>query len=432
MAGVGDKFMALVDEFLVAYPLVGGGTGLAPESLRFATAKLLLHKRLLLRNASIEHSGWPGKGAAKLAAILLVLFVQEVLARNQVSVLGIPSDSFYEIIVFIVQRSPGVMRNDLMSALDEVDQERCTVELARSLEFDRLWSTADARSASSLESVEEAPQEEALGWSHSSLESMLLEDSLVPECAQGLEDDLIELHELAAPAAPIFRQKLSARSLRFRMVCAAGPVIWFLALEFIAVTRVYGKAAAQVVLHTSILVVGCSVAAASFPSNLASQQRFTLLPTIMTTLSVVAASFLDFARRSEAHVNSACQLVHLALCLATVCAWASAAISSYRRQYSWSHVRGVLCAEGVAFLLATAAFRWFGPPPSYPPGNVPFEIAVLRGIAPLMWSAMLTSGLRQRIAQFANNHLGWNHVTIYLGEVKEETFNGGGEPRKVR
>ena len=167
------------------------------------------------------------------------------------------------------------------------------MELARSLEFDRLWSTADARSASSLESVEEAPQEEALGWSHSSLESMLLEDSLVPECAQGLEDDLIELHELAAPAAPIFRQKLSARSLRFRMVCAAGPVIWFLALEFIAVTRVYGKAAAQVVLHTSILVVGCSVAAASFPSNLASQQRFTLLPTIITTLSVVAASFLD-------------------------------------------------------------------------------------------------------------------------------------------
>ena len=64
------------------------------------------------------------EGAAKLAAILLVLFVQEVLARNQVSVLGIPSDSFYEIIVFIVQRSPGVMRNDLMSALDEVDQER--------------------------------------------------------------------------------------------------------------------------------------------------------------------------------------------------------------------------------------------------------------------------------------------------------------------
>ena len=81
------------------------------------------------------------------------------------------------------------------------------------------------------------------------------------------------------------------------MACVAVSVIWFLAYEFIAVTRLYGKGAAQVVLHASTVVFGTSVAAASFPSDLASQKRFTLLPSGVTALSVLAATTLTQERQ---------------------------------------------------------------------------------------------------------------------------------------
>jgi hypothetical protein len=414
-----DEFTAVVDGFLATNPLACSGASLAPESIRFAAAKLLLRQRLLARNCRIEDSSWPGLGAANLAAIMLVLFVKEVLASNQRSVFGIPQEDFYELILQIIQQR-GVSREDFVAALCEVDQDRCATGVANSPELLNLWPVGESvRTASSVESVQPALQAEAQGWGRP---SMSTDDSLVPEFAHDLQESLAAQVGLVKPAVSILRQKLSARSLRFRMACAAVSVMWFLACEFIAVTRLYGKESAQVVLHASTVVFGTSVAAASFPLDLASQKRFTLMPSCITALSVLAATTLEFFHRSEAHVNGFCKLVHAALCVMVVAAWSSAAVLSYQGAYTWNLARAVNCVEGGAFLLANTGLRYLGPPPSYPPGNVSFGIGVLRGIVPLTWSAMLTPAFRRRIAEFATSHLGWNHVIISLNEVKDPSM----------
>ena len=163
---------------------------------------------------------------------------------------------------------------------------------------------------------------------------------------------------------------------------------------------------------------GTCVAACFFPSDLASQKRFTLLPSCVTALSVCAATYLEFCYRSEAHVNAPCTCIHAALCLVTSAAWSSAAVLSALGCYTWSAVRLVYLFDGGAFLLASVLLRSLGPPSSYPPGNIPLPAALCRAAFPLALSAAITPARRLRAAALADG-AGWNHVVLNLDEVKK-------------
>ena len=77
---VETRFLA-VDEYVAAYPLVGRDA-LSPNCVRLAAAKILLHQRQV-KSTGNANTPWPEEGAKQLAAILLVIFVQECLVHSQ-------------------------------------------------------------------------------------------------------------------------------------------------------------------------------------------------------------------------------------------------------------------------------------------------------------------------------------------------------------
>ena len=405
-AAVEDEFMKLVDEYIQTYPLADGGA-LSRNCVRLAAGKLLLHKRQQQSGGPRAH--WPGEGAARVAAILLVLFVQECLVNSQQAILGFDEAEFYEILSNLVRKA-GVKREELVAELIDVDKEGSATQLASSNELGELWAgdgTADAgglrrRAVTSLQAVKEAP-DETIEWS---------DDTLLPET---LSDT--RLPGIASSAAPLYRRKLFLRSLRFRMACAVVSLVWFFAVEFICISRVYGKDFAQVALFCTTSSFGTTVTVASFPRDLASHKRFTFLPCCVTAFSVCIAAYLQFFYRSQSHVNFACTVVHAIVSVLAPAAWASAAVLSGRGWYTWRAARGVLFSDGATFLLGTIALRALGPPPAYPPGNISYNVALFRAIVPLVWSAILTPDRRVRFAELADR-AGWNHATLYLREIK--------------
>ena len=278
----GDEFMSLVDEYVAAYPLASRGA-LSANCVRIAAAKLLLRKRLQRQakaGTTVDRRiAWPGEGAAKLAAILLVLFVQECLVENQTAILGVGVQAFYRIMSALVRESQ-VSREELMAELIQVDDEGSATTFASSAEVAKLWSDPAAAvhaarggvgAAAALQVVKEVLDEKN-EWS---------DDSMLPESA--MEG---QLAGKALTTKPLLRRKLFLRSMRFRMACAGVSVLWFFAVEFICVSRFYGEGLAHAVVFVTASSFGTLIAAASFPNDLSSRRRFTLLPSAVTAIGV--------------------------------------------------------------------------------------------------------------------------------------------------
>ena len=144
-----SAFDELLDEYIRQHPV--HTEALTPAEVRFAAGKFLLSK-----SKRIGVIAWPGDGAARLAAILLVLFV-EGLASSQSSVLGIATPELYTLMERAV-RDGGVSRAELLRHTTVVDRVGNAVLLAQSDELRRLWleqPSARDGSGSSLPSVSE-------------------------------------------------------------------------------------------------------------------------------------------------------------------------------------------------------------------------------------------------------------------------------------
>ena len=408
-----DAFVTLVDEYIDTYPLTARGS-LSQNSLRIVAAKILLYKRSMMKPPEERSQSWAGEGMVRFAAIMLVLFVQECLAHNRKSILGLVAQDWYELLSNVVRQS-GMTREELMVELIDVDLEGSATQLASSAVLSKLWTDATDEPEVEKDVLQDVTEASCEEWES--------EDAMLPETAKRNKALAASDHgpdRAGLPAAPLFRAKLFRRSHRLRMACAAGAIIWFLAFQFATIERLYGKDVAQVALFTMSLGFSSIMTAAYFPTDLAAHRSFTLLPAGLTSLVVWAGVTVSFFVKTKSHVNLPCKLVHAAICLTTAAAWSSAFVLSLLGRYTWSACRVQYTVDGAAFLVGVLALRALGPPPAYPPGNVSLVVALLRGAFSVTVALTFTPELRTRLAALANS-TGMHDVTVQLGDIKQPT-----------
>ena len=398
--------MRLVDEYVEEYPLTVQDSP-SHNGVRIVAAKLLLHRRMTQQQAGGEQAiSWPGEGAARTAAIMLVMFVQECLTHGCKKVLGVGAQDFYEILASII-REGGVGREELMAELIEHDREGSATQLASSAQFARLWSEGEAQMQAVRDAMSDA------GWS---------DDRMLPESARSACEAARDKRDITDSATPLYKRKIFMRLFRVRMVSMTIVAAYFLAAGRLQVSR------------EATFVFGTTIHIASWPTDLRGASRFTQLPACSTALVVCFVTYRAYFYTSETHVNAACSCVHALLCVVSAGAWMSGGLLSILEIHSWWAVRTSLVVDGAAFLIAVLALRWLGPPPSYPPGNVPFPVAVLRACFSFAYAAWLTPANRLRTAAFADR-LGWNRVTMNLGDLRkpdDEAVPAYGESEGVR
>lgn len=354
-----DPFMRLVDEYIGGYPLVS--SSISHNNLRLVAAKLLLYQRMKRKSSATSVEQWPGSGAARLAAIMLVLFVQECLAGNQRTVLGVAVSEFYEILSVEVVRKAGVTRDALMWELIEVDQEGTAIQFASSNEITKLWQNEEPYEVK-LKAVKES-SDDAAEWS---------DNTLLPETAR------------EAKLPQIVTRKLTQRSRRFPIVLCASVSTWLVAW-FLSSQIVIAKDLVVTLIFGVSCSLGTTIAAALFPNDLASvNRRITLWPCCITAVSVCAVVGNEMQQNLEKmsadNLNPACRAVTVAMSVIFMCAWTSGAVLSALESYSWRNVRLVFLADGLAFVLGATSLRVLGPPDSYPPSDSRFGVSLLRGL----------------------------------------------------
>ena len=145
-----SQFSMILDEYIACHPVTT--PALSEADVRFATAKYLLSRR---RGGVV----WPGENAARLAAILLILFV-ELLASSAITILGLGQEELYALMERAV-REGGVSRDELVRTTVATDLVGNAVTLAQSDQLRRLWEPSRREgsgregSGSSLHSVSE-------------------------------------------------------------------------------------------------------------------------------------------------------------------------------------------------------------------------------------------------------------------------------------
>lgn len=412
-APIESAFMSLVEEYIAAYPLTAQGS-LAHVSVCIVAGKLMLHRRMMKQTNS-QPALWAGEGSVRVAAIMLVLFVQECLVHNRKSILGFIAQDWYELLSAVV-RDSAITREELMVELIDVDLEGSATQLASSAVLSKLWDhTTETPEPPTLHPVTEASGEERESDNAHST-------GMLPELATRSEPHTVSAREprLASPAAPIYHATLFRRTLRLRMACTACTIIWIVSIQFHALERFFGKDVEQVAPFCLTILFSQVATAAYFPTNLADHSNFTNIPAGITALMVWVGVTVAFFFKSESQVNLACKGVHGVLCLATGLAWSAAFVLSLRGEYTWRSSRLIFLFDGVAFGVGTLALRALGPPPSYPPGNVSLEVAFLRAFVSVALSCALMPAVRQRLAALAK-HAGLWDVTVNLGDLKDAT-----------
>jgi len=148
-----DQFDDLLDQYLAAHPATTGA--LSSADVRFAAGKCLLMK---------SRCRGPLPGDSRLAAVLLVLFAETLVANQgggqNRSMLGMDQTELFEMLERSV-REGGISQDELLRATIAVDLKGHGLQLSQSNQLRRLWksgtSVPEVRegSGSSLLSVDE-------------------------------------------------------------------------------------------------------------------------------------------------------------------------------------------------------------------------------------------------------------------------------------
>ena len=379
-AGFEQRFFTIVDEYLHAHPLQSAA--LDAESLRELTAWILFR----------QHEGGDSgptpaldRGAAWLVAALLVLLVEEGLARGETRVLGVELEALYGLTAALV-RDERVEHSEVCEVLATLPNGGRTLDVVRDRQSAaQLWQGAGDGGTRG---------------------------------GTGVASPML-VTSAGTVVVPAVRLKLAARFAHLRSWLFGIVVAPFVPIRAF---QLLGDADGSADVPFFVLTLFASVLlfASCFPgTNDANNPAFSafMFPASGGLVIFTAIeSFHSYVYRVEPDVNDACRWVHLLLILGQMASKYTLCIAIFMHHAGWGLLRRVLACDGLLGLLSTLAYRVLGPPEVYPPGNVTFNMAIVRGLMFLMLSLVLTPSTRARAAALANR-AGLNHVELKLREV---------------
>ena len=355
-------FLELVQLWIKAHPV--STSAVSPANVALAAAKILLKQ---------SNRNWMASANANLAAILLVLFVNEGLQAERrrdsegvegdgdPQILGIGMSEVFEMVETIISAN-AITRTELLSSVAAVDKLGTTTEFVCSQQLAAvLFAHKDARTM-------QPPQRGERPSTRLSLRSVWARREAAWE--------LVQVHEMIA--------------ITFGFVVA-----------FWTSSRMSSGMGRTVVVAAVSLIGWCTIAVI-FPSA-ATTPGFARLSTPLVVAHGLATLFVVcYNYMTASHVNRACEAVHALLCLAVGLNSGQSLARLYRRRrcgqgYGWIHVRTTLAIDGLSFVAATLALRWVGPPQVYPPGQVQFHSALARGFTTLGLAVVGTQSNRHRV-----------------------------------
>ena len=113
-------------------------------------------------------------------------------------------------------------------------------------------------------------------------------------------------------------------------------------------------------------------------------------------------------------MNSTCSLVHLTAAPSSSAYGLSESIY-VRARLSWQ-VRAACMSSKAQLSCSARSCCVYLAPSRYPPGNMSFVAALARGVLPVLLGGFILTPQNRIKFQLAN-HLGFNHVTLSLGEL---------------
>ena len=340
-----QEFAEIVRSWIEAHPVSTSALGKA--HIQLAAAKILAKK---------SGRNWLVTANARLAAVLLVLFVHEGLQRsesgtgNEPQILGIGMSELY-------------------------DMSRDVITTAKISRFELL-------------------------------------DAMVDIDTLGAATDLIQTNQLAAALFPstrvLARKGPSLRSLWAGRAHAKDfvDVVWLIVVTFGLVIAFWTSSLKweDPIMSRTTLVSICTwtgffTVAVVFPAETMPRAGLRLFtPLILThgliTPTVVWHNYFHGA----AHANDACRAVHALLCIVVAVnglqSITRACLLQRCTTYGWGSIRATLAADGIAFVVATLLMRCLGPPAAYPPGLVRFGGALARGLMTIAIALVGTPSVR--------------------------------------
>ena len=378
---VTSEFMVLVDEWLIAHP-VKSYTYLKKSNLRFAAAKvLILHSQRASAAKTMQDGG------ARLAAVLLILFVHEGLkakssnvsgpygkpsasstGEGEPQILGVSMSTIFQMVKDTI-RLASLTRNDMLDAVwaAELDPEGSTVALVQSQQLSaELFTQGEQQHGAAAGPAVGRPSLRALWASRQTARVLLRTHTWLIVLGGGGTAMWASLWPHR------FGTALWTDPSGRTATCALGVVLSLWALVNVFPEDLESKAGARMI----------------FP--LATTQ-------VLGSTLVVCYGYLQ---RGESY-NPECEAVHLVLCVGVVCNGAVSLALCFLGRFSWAAVRVALVVDGLLFCASVVALRVLGPPPGghYPPGGAPFPMACTRGALPLFLGLVLTGPCRRGIVR---------------------------------
>ena len=395
--GFSRKFMGLVDAWVEANPVQS--SALSAGSVRFAAAKILI-----LKSGHLAKFRWPGENAARLAGTLLVLFVHEGLLHDETAscsnaseckVLGIGLSELYGILKDVI-RLCAITREDLMSAVMEVDLEGTTMQLAHSNEL-----------ASAL-------------FAGSSVSSGDLRDG-------SREDTGVRWLQPPRPIKANVKY-LQVWRLGLQLIRARNVVICCIVLLYVmgdAYNLSWLFPTWSTMLMNLLMTLQVATTSVIFPERLDSKGacRY-VLPLLASGWGTMSSRTALGLYKNFATLNSACRVVYALLCVGNSLNIGTHTVLCWRNRFSWGHVRAMLFVDGLTFCGAVSALHYFGPLERYPPGDLPFAAGLSRGLTTLLAGALFNARWRRRMRRFSAR-LGFSRFTQALGHFAEVRMGDG-------
>lgn len=393
---------------------------LSKVHLRTAAAKIILRKKNL---------ALPGQSPQNIAAILLVLYVQEGHLCQCDTVLGLSMQDLFDMLRDEVL-SCGISRTDLLAEAAALDRFGQTAHMCKVVGLpDSWWSEATAPGGvagpAAAAAATVAPSSSGdvwMGHCSSSLGRCFrvlrgmwagvpahpsFESARIPESGKGEWTDSIR---------SIVLKHLSQRHLFARVLLALSISSFYILSD---AYNLWSGPAVRMAYFGTVMVVGALVCAGSYPSDIHSPSgRLFLTPALTVCAACAVTASSNSLRVSWPTMpNNACRACHVCLCAGVVVNWWSSAILCVRGRATWRVVRIVLVIDSALFFTCNVLLYLLGPPSSYQPRNVPFPDAMQRTAAPLVVASLLTAERRHKIADFFNA-IGWNHVTVGLTDLR--------------
>ena len=373
MESVEDEFMGLVDAYVAQYPI--RTSALSERCIKFAAGKLLL-----LQSGHAAKVNISDKGAHRLVAVLLLLFLYEGLGHNT-PVLGLRPHKLYELIEHIVRESR-ITREELLAEIMEVEVNgsRVAMDFVQHHAIDPLFS--QHRHGVGGSALEMVPEE-------------VLKSTQLDESSKEAMNIALYVRLFLPPAVGL------------ALVVGDAGDFW----DFVTGWNFmqYNRGILFSITTTMAFVFNCSV----YPDSLGSAggRRFVAPFVVCACGSGMVNLIMSVAYASPSMYGGAaaeCRPIHIYFaCAGCLNFGINIILNIFRTQhYSWGILRVFLSFDGIIFVTFNCLLRHFGPPVHYPPGNMPFGAAILRGSTTLALALLGTPTNRNRVAKYMNDFWG--------------------------